>query len=179
MTTQNEEQRKSKERRDHTGPDYQGTERRNLKDRRIESNKQYSTFYISDRLYGIDVQEVQEVTKALPMTSIPLAPDYVYGLINLRGQIATAIGLRELFKLNDKRPETQMNVVCRLDELLISLSVDRIGDVMEIGDSFFEPTPDTVPASMKKFMNGVYKTTDTLLSVIDINKVLKIVSQSE
>jgi purine-binding chemotaxis protein CheW len=59
----------------------------------------YSTFRISGRLYGIDVTRVQEVTKSLPCTRVPLTPKHVKGLINLRGQIATAIELRELFDL--------------------------------------------------------------------------------
>ncbi|MBA92693.1 MAG: chemotaxis protein CheW [Phyllobacteriaceae bacterium] len=173
------ESRQQGERRVQNDPNYSGKERRAMADRRKENNKQYSTFYIADRLYGIEVKEVQEVTRSLPMTQVPLSPDYIYGLINLRGQIATAIGLRELFKIEGEKPEKQMNVVCRLDDLLISLSVDRIGDVLEIGDSFFEATPDTLPDSVKKFMNGVYKTSDTLLSVVDIQKILEAVNSEK
>ena len=87
---------------------------------------QFSTFYIADRLYGIDVTQVQEIVKPMAMTKIPLSPDYVRGLINLRGQVATAIGLRELFGISEAPPEFFMNVVCRLDGSLMSFHVDKI-----------------------------------------------------
>ena len=64
-------------------------------------SRQFSTFFIGDRMYGIDVKTVQEITKSMPMTRVPLSPGYVHGLINLRGQLATAIGLRDLFATDD------------------------------------------------------------------------------
>lgn len=135
--------------------------------------RQYSTFYIGERLYGIDVMQVQEVTKAMNMTRIPLAPDYVHGLINLRGQIATAVALRNLFELREPPPDIQMNVVCRTDGLLLSFLVDRIGDVVEVPQNIFEPPPDTVPLSVKRFMQGVYKTPGQLLSIIEVGEITK------
>lgn len=136
-----------------------------------EENRQFSTFYIADRMYGIDVMRVQEITRALPMARIPLAPHFVHGLINLRGQISTAIGLRELFEIKEKTPPDQMNVVCKLDEVLASFLVDRIGDVMELESKDYEHPPETIPEGIRKFIEGVYKTPDALLSVINIDKV--------
>ncbi len=143
-----------------------------------DQSRQFSTFYIADRLYGIDVMKVQEVTRALPMSRVPLAPNYVHGLINLRGQISTAIGLRELFELTDKTPEVQMNVVCRAGDLLLSFMVDRIGDVMEVPQKDFEVTPDTIPDNVRRFMGGVYKIPGTLLSILEIEKITEIITQS-
>lgn len=133
--------------------------------------KQFSTFYISNRLYGIDVMKVQEITKALPMARVPLAPGYVKGLINLRGQISTAICLRELFSIPEKKDNEQMNVVCRINELLVSFLVDRIGDVLELESKDFEAVPDTIPGSIRKFIKGVYKVPDDLLSIVDVQQV--------
>lgn len=133
--------------------------------------KQFSTFYVADRLYGIDVTQVQEIAKPLPLTPIHLAPNYVSGLINLRGQIATAIGLRALFDLEPDQQTDKMSVVCKCEGTLLSLLVDRIGDVIEVQDSDFEPVPPTVDESTRRFMKGVYKTEDALLSVIEINKI--------
>lgn len=149
------------------------------KNNQPEQSRQFSTFYIADRLYGIDVMKVQEVTKALPMTRVPLAPDYVHGLINLRGQIATAVGLRELFKLEDKKPDSQMNVVCRVSDVLLSFLVDKIGDVLEVDAGNFEETLDTVPENISKFMSGVYKMPNDLLSVINIEKLTQSITQTE
>lgn len=134
-------------------------------------NKQFSTFYIADRLYGIEVTEVQEIAKALPITPIHLAPKYVLGLINLRGQIATAIGLTELFEVQQDGNQQKMSVVCKCDGTLLSLLVDQIGDVIEVSDAEFEDVPSTVEASTKRFLKGVYKTSEAILSVIEISKI--------
>ncbi len=133
---------------------------------------QYATFYLGNRLYGIDVMQVQEVTQALPVTVIRLAPSFVKGLINLRGQISTAIGLRELFELNTEEVKENMTVVCRIDGNLLSLLVDRIGDVVEVNKKDYEPTPDLIPSSIKRFMKGVYKTDGPILSVIGVDNII-------
>ncbi|MDX9731441.1 MAG: chemotaxis protein CheW [Bdellovibrionales bacterium] len=144
--------------------------------------RQFATFYLEDRMYGIDVMQVQEITKYLPVTQVALAPGYVKGLINLRGQISTAIGLRELFGVqayghpaplveSDADDEQEMAVVCRVNGELMSLLVDRIGDVIEVDESDFEMTPDVVPHSVRRFMSGVYKTESAVLSVIDVHDI--------
>lgn len=133
--------------------------------------RQFSTFFVAGRLYGIDVTRVQEVVRPMPMTPIPLAPDFVTGLINLRGQVATAIGLRPLFGLRENPPEFFMNVVCKIDGFLISLQVDEIGDVIEVSSRDFEQTPQTVPTDIRRFMTGIYKISGSLLSIVDIQKI--------
>lgn len=140
------------------------------------SAHQFSTFYVADRLYGINVSAVQEVTKALAITEVPLAPNFIHGLINLRGQIATAVGLHELFGLKSENSEL-MNVVCREDNMLISLLVDRIGDVVELDEKLFENTPDTVTDEVAKYMSGVYKISGELLSIIDVNKIINVLNE--
>lgn len=136
--------------------------------------KQFSTFMVAGSLYGLEVSTVQEVTKSLPMTKVPLAPSFVCGLINLRGQIATAIGLRNLFHIEaQENPLESMNVICKSDGLLLSLLVDQIGDVLEVESTLFEPTPNTLPVEVSKFMSGVYKTPGVLLSILDIRKIIE------
>jgi purine-binding chemotaxis protein CheW len=139
---------------------------------------QFSTFTIDNKLYGINVKMVQEITKAMPITPVPLAPYYIHGLINLRGQIATAVGLRELFKLKPAEAgQSKINVVCKTEGLLLSLIVDDVGDVLELEESQFESTPDTVSSHVNQFMNGVYKLPNNLLSIIDIQKLVLFLNQ--
>jgi purine-binding chemotaxis protein CheW len=138
----------------------------------LRSARQLTTFSIGDRHYGIDVMSVQEVTNSLPVTRIPLAPNYVMGLINLRGQIATAIGLAELFGLPKRHLEApQMTVICKADGALLSLFVDSIGDVIESPEEQYESVPDTIQGSVRKFMSGVCKTSNTVLSIIDLERL--------
>ena len=156
----------------------------NVLDQRIDQNKssetdRYTTFIIAGRLYGIDVIKVQEIVKPMPMTKVPLSPEFVKGLINLRGQVATAIGIKELFELDAGNTSDLMNVVCNYNGSLISFLVDEIGDVMEVMRSNFEPTPQTITGKIRSFMKGVYKESGTLLSVLDLESILNYVNQKE
>ena len=140
------------------------------------STSRFTTFYVGDRLYGIDVMKVQEITKFMPMSPVPLSPNYVHGLINLRGQIATAIGLRELFCLKADASAECMNVICASNGLLLSFLVDKIGDVIEVSDSMFEKPSETISLEVRRFMSGVYKLQNQLLSIIDIDSILKTIN---
>lgn len=142
--------------------------------------QQFTTFYLGERFYGIDVMQVQEVTKPLPLTPVRLAPRHIKGLINLRGQIATAIGLRELFGLDSVENESEsMTVVCKVQGNLLALLVDKIGDVVEAVDKSFESTPDTVPIAIRKVMKGVYKTEDGILSVIGVENLTEELNRNQ
>lgn len=136
--------------------------------------EQACTFYLEDRMYALDVQQVQEVTKSLPITPIPLAPSYVKGLINLRGQIAVSIDLREMFGLpKHENTELTNTIVCRTDGILMAFPVDRVGDVVENDYNNFENTPETVEPKIAQFMKGVFKSQHDILSMLDIESILK------
>ncbi len=108
----------------------------------MASLKQFCTFCVEDLLLALDVLEVQEVIRFQEMTRVPTAPAVLRGLINLRGQIVTAIDLRRRLDLppadDDRRP---MNVVVRTDDGAVSLLVDEIGDVLELDERSCEPAP--------------------------------------
>lgn len=142
-----------------------------------QQSKKFTTFQIANRLYGIDVLRVQEVTRSLPIAEVPLAPNFVRGLINLRGQISTAISMRTLFKISGEEPNDPMNVVCKVGDMLISFLVDGVGDVLELDSEYFESTPETVPDGIKAFLLGVYKTPDNLLSIVDVDKIAEYFSR--
>ncbi len=126
-------------------------------------------------MFGIDVQTVQEVIRYQQMTDIPLAPDAVCGLINLRGQIVTAIDLRKRLGL-PSRPEGQlpMNVVVRSDDGAVSLLVDQIGDVQESDLENFESPPETLRGGAGQLIRGAYKMKDRLLLILDTERVIDV-----
>jgi purine-binding chemotaxis protein CheW len=135
--------------------------------------RQFATFIVDGRIYGIDVRKVQEVTRPLQVTLMRSAPPCVKGLINLRGQIATAVGLRDLFSLSADDGSEKMTVVCKVEDVLLSLLVDKIGDVIEVTESNFEPSPQTISATIRTFMQGVYKTENSIISIISLENILQ------
>jgi purine-binding chemotaxis protein CheW len=134
-------------------------------------SKQFATFTLNSLFLGVDVLKVQEVIRYQEMTRVPTAPAMVEGLINLRGQIITAIDLR-LRLAQPPRPANQlpMNVVIRTDDGALSLLVDEIGDVLEIEDDRFERVPETVTGVIRDLVTGVYKLDGRLLLILDTEK---------
>src|SRR6266849_2149660 len=112
---------------------------------------QFCTVYLDQLMFGVELQKVQEVMRYLELTPIPLAPHVVSGLMNLRGQIVTAIDLRRRLELED-RPEGSlpMNVVIRSADGAISLLVDTIGEVVEVDEQSFEPPPETLQGKVRE-----------------------------
>jgi purine-binding chemotaxis protein CheW len=135
--------------------------------------RQFCTFRLGELFLGIEVLQVQEVIRAQNMTRVPLASRSVRGLINLRGQIVTAVDLRERLGLAP-RPEDQtpMNVVVRTDEGAVSLLVDEIGDVLETEEDQYEAPPETLAPEARELIRGVYKLPDRLLLVLDTDQAL-------
>jgi len=132
---------------------------------------QFCTFYLDKLLFGVELKGVQEVIRSLDMTKVPLAPAVVSGLINLRGQIVTAVDLRQRLEL-EPRPANMSarNVVVRSEDGAVSLLVDEIGDVVEVEETSFEPPPETLRGSVRAMILGVHKLNDRLLHVLDIEK---------
>ena len=141
------------------------------------SSGQFSTFAVASFFFGIDVLRVQEVLRYQQMTKVPQAPEVVEGLINLRGQIVTAIDMRRRLKL-PPRPagELPMNIVVRTSEGAASLLVDEIGDVLLMDECDYEQPPDNLDAAARDFIRGVYKLKDRLLFVLDEERTTDIVA---
>jgi purine-binding chemotaxis protein CheW len=146
-----------------------------LQDHAPAGSKQFSTFEVGGFRFGIDVLQVQEVLRAQDMTPVPLAPEVIEGLINLRGQIVSAIDMRRRLGLDPRPLEVAaMNVVVRGEDGAVSLLVDEIGDVMEVDASSYEPPPENLDTSVRDLVRGVYKLKDRLLLVLDTARALTI-----
>jgi purine-binding chemotaxis protein CheW len=137
----------------------------------MATTSQFCTFYLDKLLFGVELQRVQEVIRSLEMTKVPLAPAVVSGLINLRGQIVTAVDLRLRLELDPRPPGLlAMNVVVRTEDGAVSLLVDEVGDVVEVGETTFEPPPATLRHSVQTMITGVHKLNHCLMHVLDTEK---------
>ncbi len=140
--------------------------------------QQFCTFKVDDLFFGVEVLRVQEVIKYQAMTQVPLASNVIEGLINLRGQIVTAIDLRRRLTLPDRADgQEPMNVVIRTDEGTVSLLVDEIGDVLELDEGTLEAPPPTLQGVAKDLVIGVHKLEEELLLILDIDAVISVTSE--
>ena len=141
----------------------------------MSDERQFCTFYADGMYFGIGVREVQEVLQYQDMVRVPLASPVVRGLINLRGQIVTAIDLRRRLDLPDRPDDSDpMNVVVRTDEGAVSLLVDQIGDVVEVDERTFERAPETLRGRARDLIDGVYKLDGQLLLILDAHKAIDV-----
>ncbi len=137
------------------------------------SPKLMATFTVGELLLGVDIDVVQEVIGQQDITDVPLAAHAATGLINLRGEVVTAIDMRGRFELASRLAEdAPMNVVVRVAGELVSLLVDAIGDVVEVLDSQFEELPETVSGMGRELIRGAYKRADGLLLALDVARAV-------
>ncbi|MGJ5672519.1 MAG: chemotaxis protein CheW [Nostochopsis sp.] len=143
--------------------------------------EQFCTFFLNGIYFGIGVQYVQEVIRSQVITRIPLAPPDICGLINLRGQILTAIDLQQRLEMGESamRSTTKLVdeaqgfhiVVCSDDEA-VSLLVDKVGDVLEFTENTFQPPPATLKARIRQMLAGAYPLAEGFVLILDIEKIL-------
>lgn len=140
--------------------------------------RQFCTFLIDGVMYGIAVEHVQEIIRHLPTTRIPLAPDSVAGLINLRGQIVPAIDVRRCIgaaaRTGDALPT---NVVVNAADGTVSFLVDDVGDVLEVSEADYEPPPEHLRGNRRHLLEGVYKLESGLMTVVAIEELISLATQ--
>ncbi len=137
---------------------------------------QVCTFNVEETLLAVEVCHVQEVLQEQPMTSVPLAPETVRGLINLRGQIVTAIDMRTRLGLGDGEEQRGelMNIVLQSTGHRVSILVDDIGDVLELEEELLELPPETLEPQLRAVVRAVYRKNQALMLVLDAERLLQV-----
>lgn len=134
-----------------------------------------ATFYIGDALCGMDILKVQEINKLMQMTKVPQAPDYVLGILNLRGQIVTILDLGRKLGLGETDiSQDPRNIIVNSAGGHVGLLVRRISDVVTADMEKRERAPANMSGIQGEFFTGVYKTNDNLIGILDVDKVLSI-----
>lgn len=137
---------------------------------------QFSTFSLDGQLYGIQVEAVHSVTRFQALTHVPLAAPSVAGLLNLRGQVTTAIDMRIRLDLPPRDADAlPMNVVVKTDDGLVSLLVDSIGDVENTTPDQFDDVPESMTGAARELVIGAYTLPDSqLLLALDVARTVDV-----
>ncbi len=138
------------------------------------------TFHLGERLFGVDVSRVREILRRHSSTPVPLAPPAVEGLINLRGEIVTAIDLGRRLGLEEggSRPRSA-NVVVLSRSGPVGLLVDDVGDILEVDEEAGEPPPETLRGRSGELVEKVYKLGEDLLVALDVDAVSDVAEPME
>ena len=135
---------------------------------------QWVTFKLDEEIYGINVMQVQEVLRVTEIAPVPGAPDYVMGIINLRGNVVTVIDTRKRFGLFQKEPDDSTRIVIvEVDNQVIGMLVDSVAEVVNLRTSEIETTPNLGEDNeSSKYIQGVHSQGDEILILVDVNKML-------
>lgn len=140
---------------------------------------QFATFCVGDQLMGVDIRRIQEINRNVEMTPVPHAPEFVRGVINLRGDVATVIDLRTILGLTPAEFTSKTrNVIIETDGEPVGLLVDRVADVITAQTADIEPPPANVGGMDGRFFRGVYKLETELLVLVDVDAVLSVSGDS-
>jgi len=134
---------------------------------------QLVTFNISNEEFGIEILKVQEIIRLMEITRVPRAPDFVEGVINLRGKVIPIVDLRRKFGMAAHPHDSQTRiVVVDLSGTIVGFIVDSVSEVLRIDSSTVEPPPQIVSGVDSEYISGVGKLDDRLLILIDLDKLL-------
>jgi purine-binding chemotaxis protein CheW len=139
----------------------------------MTSTDAYATFYVADFYFGIPSAAVVELTSATSITPVPLAPPAVSGLINLRGQIVTAIDVRRRFGIAPRAGcQNTITVFVALGGNMFGLVIDRISDILELDAQHFDKSPSYLPAVAADLIIGFHKLPDKLMFVLNVDRLI-------
>lgn len=134
---------------------------------------QWVTFRLDEEKYGINVMAVQEVLKVTEITQVPGAPDFVLGIINLRGNVVTVIDARTRFNLEHRdQDDNSRIVIIEAEDQEVGILVDSVAEVVYMRGSEIEPAPAVGSDDSSKFIQGVNSSGSELLILVELDKLL-------
>lgn len=134
---------------------------------------QLVTFSIGEEEFGVNILRVQEIIRTMEITNVPRAPEFVEGVINLRGKVIPIIDLRKRFGLLGKEHDKHTRIiVIEISMMIVGFVVDSVSEVLRIPANTVEPPPPVVSGLESEYIDGVGKMEDRLLILLDLNQLL-------
>ncbi|RUM89322.1 MAG: chemotaxis protein CheW [Thermodesulfatator sp.] len=138
-----------------------------------ETTKTFVTFWLGEFYFGLPVLEVVEINRKLELTPVPLAPKYIRGIVNLRGQVLTAIDLAQRLGL-DQENAAEYNLIVRdEEEETLSLLVEKIGDILEVPVESIEEPPERMEGIERRFVRWVCQLPERLLIILHTRELFQ------
>lgn len=143
-------------------------------------SQDFVTIRLAGQTLGIPVLSVHDVLNPQKITKIPLAPEWVSGVLNLRGRIVTAIDLRRRLGFPPlEKDKKSMSIVVEFNEESYSLQIDSVGEVLSLDDQLFERNPVTLDPRWREVSRGIYRLEKELLPILDVKKLLALESKDK
>lgn len=144
-----------------------------IEDEEDTQKDKYLTFTLGNEAFGIEINYVTEIIGLQPITDVPDMPEYVKGIINLRGKIIPVIDVRARFKKEAREyDERTCIIVVDITGLSIGMIVDRVSEVLSISEENMVPPPKVNKGSSNRYVKGIGKTADDVKLILDCEKLL-------
>lgn len=135
--------------------------------------KQFVTFKLANELYGIPITQVQEIIQKQQMTRLPKMPEFVEGVVNLRGKIVPVIDLRKRFNMPIAYEESEARIiVTQITNQSVGIKVDSVRGVSNLQDVTIEPLPETIRSTERAYLSGIGKMQDSIIILLNLEKLL-------
>lgn len=135
--------------------------------------KQYVIFTLNDEEYGVEINHVQEITEYETATSVPNTPNFIEGIINLRGEIVPIVSIKKRFELPEVEvSEDQRVIIINLGSKQVGFVVDDASQVITMDESQIEKPPEVIAGRDRGYITGVGKVEDNIILLLDLEKIL-------
>jgi purine-binding chemotaxis protein CheW len=135
---------------------------------------QLVTFKMNTEEYAVDILKVQEINRMSEIAKVPNAPEYVEGVINLRGRVIPVVSLRKRFGFAEKDSDEQSRIIIMdIQSITIGVIVDSVSEVLRIPSNTVDPAPSFSTELGTEFIKGIAKMEDRLIILIDMNILIE------
>ncbi|WXR62105.1 chemotaxis protein CheW [Peptostreptococcaceae bacterium AGR-M142] len=137
------------------------------------AEEKYVIFRLDEEEYGVNIMKVREVSEVKKRVNVPNTPDFIDGIINLRGEVTPIVSLKKRFNLTaDKFDESARIIISNVEDKVIGFLVDEASQVISIDSEDIEETPEVIMGIDRQYIQGIGKTKDKMIIILDLDKVL-------
>lgn len=129
-------------------------------------------FVLNEEVYGIDINSVNAIEQAQKVIHVPNAPEYIKGIINLRGEVIPVYNLRNKFRMEEKSVDVTKLIITKVKELLVAVEVDEVKEIHNIDKADIIDAPPIIIGNNTKYISKIAKLDDSMVIILDVEKLL-------